>query len=89
MLIDALGIDAEVASLSNQTARDYAGLLKMHLGRLVPESAKDQIDLDLLSDGLIGMNVLLAARWMHDGFVTPWTRWSAPTCCPTRAWCHC
>lgn len=71
MLIDALGIDAEVASLSNQTARDYAGLLKMHLARLVPESAKDQIDLDLLSDGLIGMNVLLAARWMHDGFVTP------------------
>ena len=71
MLVDALSIDAEVARLSNETARDYADLLKMNLQRLVPAERMPDVDLDLLADGLIGMNVLLAARWMHDGFATP------------------
>ena len=71
MLVDALSIDAEVAQLSNETARDYADLLKLHLQRLVPADRIPDVDLNLLADGLIGMNVLLAARWMHDGFATP------------------
>jgi AcrR family transcriptional regulator len=70
-LVDALSIDSEVARLSNETARDYATLLRMHLDRLVPEGRRAHVDLDLLAEGLIGMNVMLAARWMHDGFVTP------------------
>lgn len=71
MLVDALGINSEVARLSNQTARDYADLLKLHLSRLLPATGRPDIDLNLLAEGLIGMNVLLAARWMHDGFATP------------------
>ena len=70
-LVDALSIDSEVARLSNETARDYASLLRMHLDRLVPEGRRTHVDLDLLAEGLIGMNVMLAARWMHDGFATP------------------
>jgi AcrR family transcriptional regulator len=70
-LVDALSIDSEVARLSNETARDYATLLRMHLDRLVPEGRRPHVDLDLLAEGLIGMNVMLAARWMHDGFATP------------------
>ncbi len=71
MLVDALGIDSEVARLSGETARDYSGLLKMYLQRMVPDAMKDQINLDLLADGMIGLNILLAARWMQDGFSTP------------------
>lgn len=71
MLVDALGIDSEVARLSGETARDYAGLLRMHLSGLVSKDMAEDISLDLLAEGLIGMNVLLAARWMQDGFVEP------------------
>lgn len=71
MLVDALGIDSEVAKLSGETARDYSGLLKLHLARLVPASQSDDISLDLLADGMIGLNILLAARWMQDGFNLP------------------
>lgn len=71
LLVDSLGIDSEVARLSGETARDYSGLLKMYLHRLVPEAMLDQVNLDLLADGMIGLNILLAARWMQDGFQTP------------------
>jgi AcrR family transcriptional regulator len=71
MLIDALGIDSHVARLSGETARDYSGLLKYHLTRLVPPEQLQSVNLDLLADGMIGMNVLLAARWMQDGFAVP------------------
>lgn len=71
MLVDALGIDSEVARLSGETARDYADLLKLHLAAMLPPAMRDDINLDLLADGMIGLNVLLAARWMQDGFDTP------------------
>lgn len=71
MLVDALGVDSEVARLSGETARDYSGLLKLHLTRLVPPAHLKEVNLDLLADGMIGLNVLLAARWMQDGFVVP------------------
>jgi AcrR family transcriptional regulator len=71
MLVDALGIDSEVARLSGETARDYSGLLKAHLSTLMADRPDLDISLDLLADGLIGLNVMLAARWMNDGFVEP------------------
>jgi AcrR family transcriptional regulator len=71
MLVDALGIDSEVAKLSGETARDYSGLLKSHLSTLMADRPDLDISLDLLADGLIGLNVMLAARWMNDGFVEP------------------
>ncbi|MDE2401552.1 MAG: TetR/AcrR family transcriptional regulator [Burkholderiales bacterium] len=71
MLVDALGVDNKVAAVSGATARDYSDLLKLHLGRMVPEALTGDVSLHLLADGMIGMNVLLAARWMQDGFVEP------------------
>lgn len=71
MLVDALGVDSEVARLSGETARDYSGLLRMHMSRLLRPDVMQTVDLDLLSDGMIGLNILLAARWMQDGFTTP------------------
>ncbi len=71
MLVDSLGVDNQVAALSGATARDYSTLLKQHLGQLVSPQAMPDVSLDLLADGMIGLNVLLAARWMQDGFAEP------------------
>jgi hypothetical protein len=71
MLVDSLGVNDQVAALSGATARDYSALLKMHLHHLVPQGLSADVSLDLLADGLIGLNVLLAQRWMQDGFVEP------------------
>ena len=61
----------EVAELSGATARDYSAMLRHYLHLLVPEPQVSEVNLDLLADGMIGLNVLLAARWMHDGFAEP------------------
>jgi AcrR family transcriptional regulator len=71
MLVDSLGVNEQVAALSGATARDYSAMLKLHLHRLVPTQALGEVSLDLLADGMIGLNVLLAQRWMQDGFQEP------------------
>lgn len=72
MLVDALGVDHRVAAASGATAREYADLLRANLNSLVLAGGTPEgISLDLLAEGLIGMNVLLAARWMQDGFAQP------------------
>ena len=71
MLVDSLGVNDEVAALSGATARDYSNMMRQHLHLLVPEARADEVNLDLLADGMIGLNVLLAARWMQDGFAEP------------------
>lgn len=71
MLVDSLGVNHEVAAMSGATARDYSALLRTHLSRLVSAGDLPLVSLDLLADGMIGLNVLLAARWMQDGFVEP------------------
>ena len=69
MLVDSLGVNDEVAALSGATARDYSAMMRQHLHLLVPKARMGDINLDLLADGMIGLNVLLASRWMQDGFV--------------------
>ena len=71
MLVDSLGVNDEVAALSGATARDYSNMMRQHLHLLVPAARADEVNLDLLADGMIGLNVLLAARWMQDGFAEP------------------
>lgn len=71
MLVDALGINNEVARISGDTARDYGALVRTRLLAMIEPEAAQDIDLALLSDGMVGLNILLAARWMQDGFQTP------------------
>ena len=71
MLVDALAVSDEVAALSGATARDYAALLRQYLVHILSPEQMDRINLNLLADGMIGLNVLLAARWMQDGFEEP------------------
>lgn len=71
MLVDSLGVDSEMARISGETARDYSGLLRAHLITLVPPHMQEAIDIDLLAEGMIGLNILLASRWMQEGFSTP------------------
>ena len=71
MLVDAVGINSEVARISGDTARDYGQLVRTRLLSMIPPEAAQDIDMALLSDGMVGLNILLAARWMQDGFKTP------------------
>jgi AcrR family transcriptional regulator len=71
MLVDSFGVNDEMAAMSGATARDYSSLMRQHLHLLVPPAQQHEISLDLLADGMIGLNVLLAARWMQDGFKEP------------------
>lgn len=71
MLVDAVGISSEVARISGDTARDYGQLVRTRLLSMIPPEAAQDIDMALLSDGMVGLNILLAARWMQDGFKTP------------------
>jgi len=71
MLVDSLGVNDQVAALSGATARDYSALMRQHLHMLIAKDRRDDVSLDLLADGMIGLNVLLAARWMQDGFAEP------------------
>ncbi|MGC4059829.1 MAG: helix-turn-helix domain-containing protein [Aquabacterium sp.] len=71
MLVDSFAVNEEVATMSGDTARDYSSMLRQHLHLLIPTGLRDDVSLDLLADGMIGLNVLLAARWMQDGFAEP------------------
>jgi hypothetical protein len=72
MLVDSFAVDGEVAAMSDATARDYSNMLRQYLSKLLPQAPfAEAISLDLLAHGMIGLNVLLAARWMQDGFKDP------------------
>ncbi|MDE2594378.1 MAG: TetR/AcrR family transcriptional regulator [Burkholderiales bacterium] len=71
MLVDALGINNEVTRISGSTARDYGALVRHRLLGMISPQAAEEVDMGLLSDGMVGLNILLAARWMQDGFKTP------------------
>jgi AcrR family transcriptional regulator len=71
MLVDSFAVNDEVAAMSGATARDYSSMMRQHLHLLIPKERQDEVSLDLLADGMIGLNVLLAARWMQDGFAEP------------------
>ena len=71
MLVDALGINSEVTRLSGSTARDYGNLVRQRLMAMVHPDMVQEVDLALLFDGMVGLNILLATRWMQDGFQTP------------------
>jgi AcrR family transcriptional regulator len=71
MLVDSFGVNDEVAAMSGATARDYSSMMRQHLHLLVPKGRSTDVSLDLLADGMIGLNVLLASRWMQDGFNEP------------------
>ena len=71
MLLDVFGIDPAVVQLGDQTIRDYAGLLRMELSLLFKPGQHDLMNLNLLADGMIGLNVALTARWMESGFKAP------------------
>ena len=57
--------------LSGSTARDYGNLVRQRLMAMVHPDMVQEVDLALLSDGMVGLNILLATRWMQDGFQNP------------------
>ena len=92
MLVDSFGVDNEVAAMSGATARDYSALLRLHLDRLVPKELLPLVSLDLLADGMIGLNVLLPLDGCTTVLTSRSTRYCEPTCCLIRGcwgwWVH-
>jgi AcrR family transcriptional regulator len=84
MLIDVVGVNAEVANASDAAARNYSSILKERLLRLFPEGRSPDISVALLADGMIGLNVMLAARWMQNGFAEPIDKVVATNVLPYR-----
>lgn len=71
MLVDALAVDAATTQQSDSTARDYAALLKRQLERLLPADTGGALSVALLADGMVGLNIWIATRWMAGGFREP------------------
>jgi AcrR family transcriptional regulator len=84
MLIDVVGVNAEVANASDAAARNYSSILKERLLRLFPAGRSPDISVALLADGMIGLNVMLAARWMQNGFAEPIDKVVATNLLPYR-----
>lgn len=71
LLTDALAIDEQVTQLSRAALHDYAALVHQHLTQVLPPARTQGLPLHLLSEGLVGLNVHLAAHWLHGGCREP------------------
>ena len=71
LLVEAVGIDADIHRLAYQAARDYTELMRGFFDVLFPEAAAAGFRPELLSAGLIGSNIHIATHWVQDGFRTP------------------
>ena len=70
-LIDAISIGPDMLRLGLETTKEYASLVRAFLGLLYTENLVTDVDLDLLSAGLIGMNIHIATEWVSGGCTTP------------------
>ncbi len=70
-LIEALSIGRGVIHVSGETAREYSNLLLKFIHNMYPDAERFGVRLDLMTAGLIGMNIHLATRWVNEQFATP------------------
>lgn len=72
-LIDAISIGPDMLRVGLETAKEYVMLVRGFLGLLYAEELASEVglDLDLLSAGLIGMNIHIATEWVSGGCQTP------------------
>lgn len=84
-LIEAVSVGPLGGELGNESARQYAALMRHFLALLYVEEGFDDLDLDLLAAGLIGMNIHIATEWVRGGFATPMERVIATNMAAYRA----
>lgn len=84
-LIEAVSVGPLGGELGNESARQYAALMRHFLALLYVEEGFDDLDLDLLAAGLIGMNIHIATEWVRSGFATPMERVVATNMAAYRA----
>lgn len=84
-LIEAVSVGPLGGELGDESARQYAALVRHFLSLLYVEEGFDELDLDLLASGLIGMNIHIATEWVRSGFVTPMERVIATNMAAYRA----
>lgn len=70
-LIDAVSISGDMQRLGQESAKEYAALVRSFIALLYKEESIVGINLDFLSAGLIGMNTHMATAWASEGYATP------------------
>lgn len=70
-LVDAVSISGDMQRLGQDSAKEYAALVRSFIALLYREEDIVGINLDLLSAGLIGMNTHIATAWAKEGYATP------------------
>lgn len=71
LLIECVRMGKPVATRTLRVLGEYASTLERELGAMPSRFNSDHISLPLLASGLIGSNVLITMRWMHDDFQQP------------------
>lgn len=84
-LIEAVSVGPLGGELGSESARQYTALMRHFLSLLYVEEGFDDLDLDLLAAGLIGMNIHIATEWVRGGFATPMERVIATNMAAYRA----
>lgn len=70
-LIDAVSIHQAGTGLAVRAARDYVELMKSFVHRLYPDAEARGVSVQVLSEGLVGMNTHIATNWVRSGFALP------------------
>jgi AcrR family transcriptional regulator len=71
LLVEAVAVGEPMQRFVYQNTRDYAELLRSFIELLTPEAASAGLKPELLSTGLIGANIYIAAQWFREGFRAP------------------
>ncbi|NGY06234.1 TetR/AcrR family transcriptional regulator [Solimonas terrae] len=71
LLIDALTVSADVGRQSQLATQSFADLVGSVIVSLYPQLPKQDLDIQLIANGLVGSTVYLVMHWAFKGFDEP------------------
>jgi AcrR family transcriptional regulator len=71
LLVDVLTVGSDVANQSRLAVQSFAELIKDLLIELYPDFPKQDLDPNLIANGLVGSTVYLTMHWVFGGFREP------------------
>lgn len=71
MLVDAVSIGHDTRRIAEAATRGYVNLMSGFIRALMPQAAALGLDPELIATGLVGANIHVATRWLHERCATP------------------
>ena len=68
LLIDSLGIDADMGGKSVSATRTFTSLIVPVLANMYPDLAAGGLDFQRVADGLVGSTLFIVTQWALSGF---------------------